>query len=130
LLITTSRRTPDWALKDYQTLAESSDNIWLYDTEDKNPYFAFLGGAEIILVTQDSTNMLTEACATGKPVFTLPLSGQAGKFEALYNALESQCGVVPYQGNPVAPDYRALNETARMAEQVFAHYDRRTAILN
>jgi len=130
LLITTSRRTPDWALKDYQTLAESCDDIWLYDTEDKNPYFAFLGGAEIILVTQDSTNMLTEACATGKPVFTLPLSGQAGKFEALYNTLESRCGVVPYQGHPVAPDYRALNETARMAEQVFAHYDRRTAILN
>jgi len=130
LLITTSRRTPNWALEDYEALAENHENVWLYSGDGENPYFAFLGGAEIILITEDSTNMLTEACATGKPVFTLPLSGDAGKFGTLYQALAERCDLKPYAGDPIAPDYPALKETDRIADQVWAHYERRSATLN
>lgn len=130
LLITTSRRTPNWALEDYEALAENHENVWLYSGDGENPYFAFLGGAEIILITEDSTNMLTESCATGKPVFTLPLSGDAGKFGTLYQALAERCDLKPYAGDPTAPDYPALKETDRIADQVWAHYERRSATLN
>ena len=116
LLITTSRRTPEFAALAWRRLASDHDNIWLHDGEGPNPYFAFLGGAELTLVTEDSTNMLTEACATGKPVFRLPMSGKASKFQRLYNALESRCGVVRYAGQVEGPDYEPLNETARVAE--------------
>ena len=130
LLITTSRRTPDWAKKDYDNLAKEDDRIWLHTGEGENPYFAFLGGAEIILVTEESTNMLTEAAATGKPVFTLPLTGDAGKFSDLHQSLAKSCNLRPYNGEPKATDYPPLNETARIAEKLWAHFDRRNAILN
>ncbi len=130
LLISTSRRTPDSVLKSWRDLAESHPNIWLYDGQGANPYYAFLGAADLILVTQDSTNMLTEACATGKPVFTLPMAGKDRKFAKLYEALKTRCGVVPWAGQTQGEDYVALNETARIAERVWAHYDAKTATIN
>lgn len=130
VLITTSRRTPDWAKADYLALSKTIPHSW-YDTgEGDNPYFAFLGGAEIILCTADSTNMMVEICGTGKPVFTLPLSGNPRKFAKLYEALANRCGLKPYEGNPIAPDYLPLNETPRIAAQFWAHYERREAVLN
>src|SRR5262249_1170230 len=38
-----------------------------------NPYLAFLGLADAIIVTGDSISMLAEACATGKPVHIFDL---------------------------------------------------------
>ena len=111
LLITTSRRTPEFAVRDWKRLASDHDAVWLHDGEGPNPYFAFLGGAEIILVTEDSTNMLTEACATGKPVFRLPMSGTPGKFQTLYEALETHCHVVPY---PVSYTHLTLPTTIHL----------------
>lgn len=131
LLITASRRTPDWVTADYAKLSSEHDNIWFYDgTQPDNPYFAFLGGADIILATEDSTNMLTEACATGKPVFTLPMSGNAGKFQTLYDSLLARCHVQPYHGTFAAQDYTPLHETDRIATQFWAHFDMRAATLN
>lgn len=137
LLITTSRRTPDFVLEAFRRLDKTHDNIWLHSanksTSSANPYFAFLGGADIILVTQDSTNMLTEACATGKPVFTLPMMGKAGlgkadegksgKFQQLYDRLTTRCHVVPYAGQLSGSDYEPLNETARIAAKLWARYE-------
>ena len=40
---------------------------WRKDAED-NPFQAFLGIADRIIVTGDSISMLSEACASGKPV--------------------------------------------------------------
>jgi len=125
LLITTSRRTPDYAILDWKRFASDIDNVWLHEGDGPNPYFAFLGGADMILVTEDSTNMLTEACATGKAVFRLPMSGQAGKFQTLYNALESRCGVTRHEGQLRGLSYPPLAETARMAEAVWTRFDQR-----
>ena len=123
LLISVSRRTPDNILLDWKRFASDHDHVWLHDGEGPNPYFAFLGGAEIILVTEDSTNMLTEACATGKPVFRLPMSGQAGKFQTLYTALERRCGAMLYKGQLSGEDYQPLTETARISEIVWLRFD-------
>jgi len=130
LLITTSRRTPDWAIQDYKRLDSDHHNVWTYCGEGKNPYFAFLGGADIILVTEDSTNMLTEATSTGKAVFTLPMQGRPGKFQQLYESLNARCNIRPFDGNFDVADYAPLNETERVAERLWAHYDARTAVIN
>ena len=133
LLITASRRTPDFALLDWKRLASDHDLIWFHDGEGPNPYFAFLGGADMILVTEDSTNMLTEACTAGKPVYRLPMlgkagsgrsgSGKAGKFETLYRALESRCHVTLYDGELGGSDYAPLDETARIAQRLWSRFD-------
>ncbi len=74
LLITTSARTPSAAV---ETIAETVDAPhylyrWRADAEE-NPYFAMLGLATDIIVTGDSMSMLTEACATQKPVHIFDL---------------------------------------------------------
>ncbi len=135
LLITTSRRTPEWAVEEYKALAERNDRIWLHTGEGENPYFAFLGGADVFLITEESTNMLTEAATTGKPVFTLPLTGEAGKFQILHAALSRVSHLRPYSADLFSKDFLPydhppLNETDRIAERLWAHYDRRDARLN
>ena len=130
LLITTSRRTPDWAIQVYKLLDYDHDNVWAYHGEGPNPYFAFLGGADVILVTEDSTNMLTEAASTGKPVFTLPMQGKAGKFQQLYDSLAKRCKIRPFDGNLNVAEYDPLEETTRIAQRLWAHYEVRTAPIN
>jgi len=130
LLVTTSRRTPDWAIKDYQALISGTEKSWGYFGDGPNPYFAFIGGADILLVTEDSTNMLTEAASTGKIVFTLPMQGKAGKFQTLYESLEKRCNIRPYDGDLTAEAYKPLRETQRIAERLWAHYEARTAAIN
>ena len=128
ILITTSRRTPDFAVLEWKRFASDHDHVWFHDGEGPNPYFAFLGGADMILVTEDSTNMLTEACATGKPVFRLPMSGSgtAGKFQSLYERLETRCHAGLYKGQMGGEDYPPLEETARMAKQLWSRFDARS----
>jgi mitochondrial fission protein ELM1 len=123
LLITASRRTPQFAKDAYQNLASNNVEVWFADGDGENPFFAMLGAGDAILVTEDSTNMLTEACATGKPVFTLPLSGRAGKFSQLYDRLTERCNVVPFLGNIESPPYLALKETERAARELLDRYE-------
>lgn len=116
ILLSTSRRTPDWAVDDYRKITKDRKQVWVWNNKGDNPYFAFLGAADAILVTEDSTNMLTEACTTGKSVFRLPMAGDAGKFAGLYDSLEERYRVVPFTGNIQAPPYTALDETSRIAK--------------
>ena len=115
LMVTLSRRTPDWVASDYRMLSKGNDNVWFHEGGGRNPYLAFLGAAETILVTEDSTNMLTEACSTGKSVLTLPMEGAAGKFQNLYDRLSKRCHVRPYESGLSTAEYEPLNESARVA---------------
>lgn len=124
LLVTTSRRTPEDVVQTWQDFSHTEDKIWLHtaDSRGPNPYFAFLGGADILLITEDSTNMLTEACSTGKPVYRLPMAGSGGKFDRLYQSLETRCNLARWgQAGTPAP-YDALRETDRVAERIIARY--------
>ncbi|WP_417491161.1 mitochondrial fission ELM1 family protein [Maricaulis sp.] len=115
LMITASRRTPK-ALRDRLTEAFAShDRVWLFDGEGENPYFAFLAGADWIFVTEESTNMLVEASATGKPVYALPMEGSAGKFARLHAALEGYGAMRPWLGKLARWTYTPLAETQRAA---------------
>ena len=131
LVVTTSRRTPRAALERWRALAQEHSNVWLYnpaDTPQKaNPYLTFLEIADILLVTQDSTNMLTEAASTGKPLFTLPMEGESGKFETLYKALAARANMRAFDGNPAAEPYAPLNETPRIAQQIWERFDAQKA---
>lgn len=74
LLVTTSARTPAETIETFCANATVPTYMyrWSKDAKD-NPYFAFLGLADDIVVTGDSMSMLTEACATGKPVHIFDL---------------------------------------------------------
>lgn len=69
LLISTSARTPAVAIDTLEENITAPACLfrWTKDARD-NPYFAFLGLADSVVVTGDSISMLAEACATRKPV--------------------------------------------------------------
>ncbi|HEX6860534.1 MAG TPA: mitochondrial fission ELM1 family protein [Caulobacteraceae bacterium] len=122
LLLTFSRRTPERARAILtEALKDLPGIIW--DGTGPNPYFAFLAAADYILVTEDSTNMATEAAATGKPVFILKMEGQSLKFRLLHEQLERHGAARPFGGGFHGWTYEPLRETDRAAQEIWARYD-------
>jgi len=115
LMVTASRRTPAALAKRLTDIFGARDRVWLFDGEGENPYFGFLAAADWIFVTEESTNMLVEASATGKPVYALPMDGSAGKFARLHAALEGYGAMRPWLGRLDAWSYKPLAETTRIA---------------
>lgn len=71
LLITSSARTAPAALRELQRGIAGVPHYfyrWRPGAQH-NPYYAYLALADALIVTADSISMLTEACATGKPVY-------------------------------------------------------------
>lgn len=70
LLVTTSARTPADAIDALFRGVTVPAYLYRWRPNDPdNPYFAFLGLADQLIVTGDSVSMMTEACVTGRPVF-------------------------------------------------------------
>jgi uncharacterized protein len=68
LCISASRRTPTAFLP---LLQASGARVWCNPADGENPYQAWLSSAEHILVSPDSINMISEACATRARVSVL-----------------------------------------------------------
>ncbi|WP_291844949.1 mitochondrial fission ELM1 family protein [Maricaulis sp.] len=122
LMITVSRRTPDNVRTRFRQHFSERPNAWYHDGDGANPYFAFLAAADWIFVTEESTNMLVEACTTGTPVYVLPLTGTPGKFARLHADLEAHGAVRPYLGQLDSWTYTPLHETQRVAHACLARY--------
>lgn len=117
VLATTSRRTPagfaarlDAALTVPHRVHDAAGNA-------PNPLRAFLAAADRLVVTDDSASMLSEACATGRPVHLWRLRGTSAKLGALAEALAAQGCLRPWTDvatTAVAP----LDEAGRAARLV------------
>ncbi len=119
-LVSLSRRTPaDIAARLRVAFARFPGRFWGGESDGKNPYAGFLGWAERIVVTPDSVNMLSEACATGKPVYTFAPRVIGGKLAAFHAELRASGHLRllddPLQDMPQPPP---LAETAAIAELV------------
>lgn len=69
VLVSTSARTRSAAVDALFAAIDAPACLHRWsDLDSQNPYFAFLGLADRIIVTADSISMLAEASATGKPV--------------------------------------------------------------
>ncbi|MGD0189527.1 MAG: mitochondrial fission ELM1 family protein [Rhizomicrobium sp.] len=78
LLVTPSRRTGDKNMALLKTkLGDARAFVW--DGNGDNPYFGFLGLADDLIVTADSVNMISEACASGRRVHVYDLPGGSKK---------------------------------------------------
>ena len=120
LLVSSSRRTPD-RLRDAARadLAAWPSVQWHGDHDGPNPYAGLLAAAHRIVVTPDSVNMLSEACATRVPVFVhrpTPLRGKIGAFvERLVADGRVHVLGASWPGQePIEP----LRETARVAAEI------------
>lgn len=117
LLLTFSRRTP---LKAREVLTERLVHLpgVIWDGQAPNPYFAFLAAADYVLVTEDSTNMATEAASTGQPLFILAMGGQSPKFRRFHEELERLDVARPFGGTLYRWEYPPLQETDRVAREL------------
>ena len=75
LLVTSSARTDPKALAFLEASLSSSAHLHRFGAGE-NPYFGMLALADEIIVTSDSIAMLSEACATGKPVWIFDLGAR------------------------------------------------------
>lgn len=88
LMITASRRTGAENAGILKTRLDGLDNVEWWDGTGDNPYFAYLGLADYIVVTNDSVSMLSEAAATGKPVYVAGLEGGSERFDRFHKSLD------------------------------------------
>jgi uncharacterized protein len=89
LLITTSRRTPTEVEEVFRAFATTTTLVSFFANEASdgpNPYLAWLASADCALVTEDSTNMMTDAAFFGLPIHLLKLEGGDARFDLLHQA--------------------------------------------
>lgn len=122
LMVSFTRRTPP-AARAVISEVLAGPHAWIWDDQGENPYPGFLGSADAVLVTADSANLATDAAATGKPVFILPMPGRGPKLERLHAALAALGIAQPFEGRFSGPTYPPLAETARAAVEVWRRYD-------
>jgi len=127
LMVTVSRRTPEAVRKALAERFGEDPRIWFFDGEGENPYFAFLAAADWIFVTEESTNMILEAAATGRPVYLLAMAGKPGKFSRLHAALEARGHVRPFLGELDSWTSPPLAETDRIAAALIERWQPKPA---
>ncbi|OOG53765.1 mitochondrial fission ELM1 family protein [Rhodanobacter sp. C03] len=90
LLVLASRRTPATLIEIFrQALQKVPGLVWAGHDDGRNPYPGVLGWADRLVVTPDSVNMLSEACAVGCPVQTFVTMPLPTKIERFHHALRS-----------------------------------------
>jgi len=118
VILTTSRRTdPDCQ----HTLKMELENVpgSLWDGNSKNPYLGYLAHADYILVTCDSITMISEAVATGKPVYIFSLKGRgSSRFRKFYDTFLEAGYIKWYNGSLSSWDYAPPVETELAAKKV------------
>ncbi len=119
-LVSTSRRTPIRRIEYLRKQFSRWPGVFWAGPEDgENAYAGVLAWADRIIVSADSVNMVSEACATGKPVHAFSVDPVHGKLADFHDALRKGGHLVPLQtGAGTAPP--PLRELAAVAERIRA----------
>ncbi len=121
LAVTPSRRTGDDNLRAIAAplsglLSSGVADIW--DGTGDNPYFGILALADALVVTSDSVNMVSEACATGKPVHVFDLDGGSAKFDRFHAACREKGMTHPFVGRVGISTGERCDDMERAADAV------------
>jgi len=122
VMVTFTRRTPPQAQAILASRLKHLPGV-IWDGNGDNPYFAYLAAADYILVTEDSTNLATDAASTGKPVFILKMDGTSVKLRRFHEDLERLGAARPMGDGFHSWLYEPLAETDRAAAELIARYD-------
>lgn len=115
LMATASRRTPKPLALAVEQLAH-----YFWDGTGDNPYISLLAQAEALVVTADSTNMVGEAAATGRPVLVFEPSGGRRKTRAFLDRLTALGVIRPFSGRLERYSYPPLDSTPQIARAIQA----------
>lgn len=121
LVVIGSRRTPALLAKLSRAYwADTPGLRWFDDSDGPNPYAAALGWAERIVVSPDSVNMVSEACATHAPVYVAEPGRATGRVKLYLDELLRRGRIRALASRPEPFDAQPLRETARVAAEVRA----------
>ena len=118
LIIIPSNRTPEKIIqfaKEY-----FNKNRLIVDSVDKQAYLSSLALAKYIIVTCDSSSMISEAALTGKPVYVamIPAIRNDKRFKKFRDLLESMNIIRKLEDDLDTWSYEKLDETNRIAKQI------------
>jgi mitochondrial fission protein ELM1 len=123
LAITPSRRTGEENEKILRERLQSVP-LFFWDGIEDNPYMGLLALADAIVVTSDSVSMVSEACATGKPVHVFNIGGDYKKLSEFHRTLRNEGVTRPFTGTIERWSYEPLRETERIAKIVREHLNK------
>ena len=102
---------------------------WWWDGTGENPFLALLANADAVVVTADSTNMIGEAAAAGRPVLVFEPTGGHPKIAALVAALEREGVVHRFCGRLEGEAYEPIDSTPIIADAIRQGWLRHRAAL-
>ena len=126
LIFIPSMRTPKRTI-DIAKNFFNSDQIIIQDI-DKKAYLSSLKLADHIVVTCDSTSMISEAAITGKPIYVaqMPVIKKNIRFKKFFELFKSLDIIKNLEDTVEEWNYKKLNETHRISgyiEKQFKNYD-------
>lgn len=128
ILLTTSQRTPAGATALFREVL-SAPGHFVFDAADPGElsssrvFAAILGLAEAFIVTEDSVAMMSEAAATGKPIYGWHLPGGKAKFDRFHRGLEAHGALRWFDGGFERWNYPPLDAAGAIAEALLPRLD-------
>ena len=117
LIVIPSNRTPK---KIINTIKNIRSNYLIVDKVDKQAYLSSLSLSKYIVVTCDSTSMISEAALTGKPIYVamIPATKNDYRFKK-FRDLFKELNIIKELGDSLEIwDYEKLDETNRIAKEI------------
>ena len=118
LIVVPSMRTP-------QRIIDKAKNFFsnkqiIIPNVDKKAYLSALKISDHIVVTCDSTSMISEAAITGKPIYVaqMPAVKNDRRFKSFFNLFESLNIIKPLNDSVEKWNYTKLDETNKIAGQI------------
>jgi mitochondrial fission protein ELM1 len=130
-MVTPSRRTHQRLIRAVDAATAGCPRI-IWDGSGENPYAQFLAHADQLVVTADSVNMTSEACATGRPVWVFEPSGGNPKFRRFHEALRRHGAARPLPetlSRLESWSYEPLDSACTIAAEVERRWSRRKEML-
>ena len=118
LIVVPSMRTPQNLIEKAKNYFDA-DQIVIPDV-DKKAYLSSLKISDHIVVTCDSTSMISEAAITGKPIYVaqMPAIKNNQRFKSFFNLFESLNIIKELNNSVESWTYTKLNETNKIAGQI------------
>ena len=114
VMVTPSRRTdPAVTAAVAAAIGPLGGRVW--DFTGENPYFGMLALADLIVVTQDSVSMISEAAATAAPVLIAGLPGRSRRQGLFLRMMLDEGRVRMFDGRYAPFSATPLNDTPEAA---------------
>ena len=118
LIVIPSNRTPIKTIELAKTFF--SEEHLIIEKVDKDAYLSSLGVADYIIVTCDSSSMISEAALTGKPIYVamIPPSKRDTRFHKFRKLFKKMNIIREFEDKLEFWNYEKLDETKRIAYEI------------